>query len=351
MGRRLGPDLNLVWLAFELFTLFCFLADWALLAALPFLQRSFGQVGPTLFLISVLRWVFFTPVFFLLIRQPVKLHAVIMLVAVGLLQAGIFTVEVDGFYIEPFRLTVTELPVHAPAFLPDRPLRILQISDLHVERISQRERDVLARVESLQPDIIVLTGDYTNSSYTNDPLTLQETRQILSQLNAPDGVFAVNGNVDNPTVMSALFHGLPNIRVLNNEILPLRLPGGTIYLIGVTMGRSSGPDEQALRTLITDLPPDAYSVLLYHTPTLINTAKSKGVNLYLSGHTHGGQVRLPFYGAIFTDAAYGKKYEMGEYTFGPTTLYVSRGIGMGGGLLPRMRFLCPPELVMVELGK
>jgi predicted MPP superfamily phosphohydrolase len=151
--------------------------------------------------------------------------------------------------------------------------------------------------------------------------------------------------------MSILFDGLANIRVLNNEILPLSLPGGTIYLIGVTMGRSSGPDEQVLRTLITNLPTDAYSILLYHTPTLINTAKSKGLNLYISGHTHGGQVRLPFYGAIFTDAAYGKKYEMGAYTFGPTTLYVSRGVGMAGGLLPRIRFLCPPELVMFELGK
>jgi predicted MPP superfamily phosphohydrolase len=351
LGPRLRPDLLPIWLAIELSILFCFLADWVLLAALPLLQRSFGSVGPSLLLISVLRMLFFAPALFLLQRQPLKLHAVVLLAAVGLLQAALFAGEVDVFYIEPFHLTVTELPVRVPAFLPSRPLRILQISDLHVERITQRERDVLAKAESLQPDIIVLTGDYVNSSYMNDPLTLQETRRILSQLRAPDGIYAVNGNIDNPSVMSALFDGLANIRVLNDEVLPLRLPAGTIYLIGVTMSGSSGQDDRALETLMTSLPPEAFSVLLYHTSDLIRTAASTGVDLYLSGHTHGGQFRLPFYGAIFTDSYYGKKYEMGVYTVGPTTLYVSRGIGMGGGLLPRVRFLCPPELVMVKLGK
>jgi len=351
LGHRVRPDLQSVWRIIELSAFFCFLADWGLLAALPFLQRSFGQVVPALLLVSALRWVFFAPAFFLLQRHPLKLHAVILLALVGFLQATLFAGEVDGFYFEPFRLTVTDLPVRAPAFLPDRSLRILQISDLHVERITQRERDMLARVESLHPDIIVMTGDYTNSSYTNDPLTLHETRQILSQLHAPDGVFGVNGNVDTPSVMSALFDGLANIRVLHDEILPVRLPGGTIYIIGVTIGRSSGLDEQVLRTLITNLPPEAYSILLYHTSELIGTATSKGLDLYLSGHTHGGQIRLPYYGAIFSDTSFSKKYQMGEYTVGPTTLYVSRGVGMGGGLLPRMRFLCPPELVLVELGK
>jgi hypothetical protein len=211
-GRRLRPDLRSVWRIIELFALFCFLADSVLLAALPFLQRSFGPVGLSLLLSSGLRWVVFTPAFFVLNRQVVKLQAIILLVLVIVLQAALFAFELDGFYIEPFRLTVTDLPVRAPAFLSGRSLRILQISDLHVERITQREQDVLVRVESLQPDIIVLTGDYVNSSYMHDPLTLQETRQILSQLHAPYGVYAVNGNIDNPDIMSTLFDGLTNIR-------------------------------------------------------------------------------------------------------------------------------------------
>ena len=351
LGRRARPELQPAWRAIEIAALFCFLVDWGLLAALPILQRSYGQVGPSLLLISGLRWIFFIPAFFLLQRKPLKLHAITILAILVFLQAALFAFELDGFYIEPFRLTVTDLPVQAPAFLPNRPLRILQISDLHIERITQRERDMLAQTDSLHPDIIVLTGDYTNSSYTNDPLTLHETRQILAQLHAPYGVYAVNGNVDPPATMSILFDGLANIRVLNNEILPLSLPGGTIYFIGVTMGRSSGPDEQVLKTLLNSLPTNTYRILLYHTSEIIGTAASGGVDLYLSGHTHGGQVRLPLYGALFTDTAFGKKYEMGPYNIKSTTLYVSRGIGMAGGMLPRIRFLCPPELTMFELGK
>jgi len=144
LGRRVRPELRTFWRFFALSALFCFLADWALLAALPYLQLSYGPVGSSLLLISGLRLLFFTPAFYLLLRRPVRRNVIALLVMLVFLQVGIFAFEVDGFYIEPFRLGVTELPIHAPAFLPDRPLRILQISDLHVERITQREQAVLA---------------------------------------------------------------------------------------------------------------------------------------------------------------------------------------------------------------
>jgi predicted MPP superfamily phosphohydrolase len=351
LGRRLNPSLKSFWLALELFLLLCFLSDWGLLAALPLLQRSFGQVALSLFLITGFRLVLFAPAFFLLQWHPLRRNIVVMLVVVGLFQAALFAGEVDAFYIEPFHLTVTELPIQTPAFFPDRPLRVLQISDLHVERITQRERDVLAQAESLQPDIIVLTGDYVNSSYENDPLTLQETRQLLSKLRAPSGIYAVNGNTDKLSVMSALFDGLANIRLLYDEVLPIHFPGGTLYIVGLKLGSDRVRDSRVLQYLAGNLPPGAFSLLIYHTPEMIETAASSGVDLYLAGHTHGGQIRLPFYGAILPRTGYSKIYEMGEYRVGSTTLYVSRGIGMGGGLSPRVRFLCPPELVLVELGK
>jgi uncharacterized protein len=350
-GRRLNPGIKSAWLAIELSFLFCFLSDWVLMAALPLLRRSFGQVGLSLLLMTGLRLFLFAPAFFLLQRLRLKLQVIVLLIVVGLFQAALFAVEVDAFYVEPFRLTVTELPVHAPAFLPDRPLRVLQISDLHVERITQRERDVLGGTESLQPDIIVLTGDFVNTSYDHDPLTLQETRRLLSQLRAPYGVYAINGNSDKPTVLSALFAGLENVRLLDDEVLPLHLPAGTLYIIGLQLGVDRVRDTRVLQYLAGDLPPNAYSLLIYHTPEMIGAASASGVDLYLAGHTHGGQIRLPFIGAVIPKSNYSKIYDMGEYHVGSTTLYVSRGIGMAGGLSPRARFLCPPELVMIELGK
>lgn len=347
--RRLRPDLRPVWQVFGLSMLFCFLADGVLLAALPILRLSFGSVGLPLFMISGVRLVVFIPALLLLQQKPRRPHAIVLLAVVGLLQAALFAGEVDGLYIEPFRLGVTELSIHAPAFFPNRPLRILQISDLHVEHTTRRERDVLAQVERLQPDIIVLTGDYVNLDDVNDQSALTDAREIISRLHAPHGVYAIMGTTDTPTVMATVFDGL-NVEILNDRTEVLHFPGGDLYLVGVK-DRISTQDRQVLQALLTGIPAGGYTLLLYHTPDLIEAASASGVDLYLAGHTHGGQVRLPLYGALITFSEYGKKYEMGEYLIGPTTLYVSRGLGMEGYSMPRARFLCPPELVMVELGK
>jgi hypothetical protein len=223
------------------------------------------------------------------------------------------------------------------------------LSDLHVERATIRERAMIEKVNALQPDIIVLTGDYINQEYLNDPMAMKDARAVISQLSAPGGVYAVSGSTDNLALSTALFDGLGNVRLLGNEVAPISLPGGTLNLIGLSMNGNVNLDRQILLDLLAGQPADGYSILLYHTPDLIETAADNNVSLYFAGHTHGGQVRLPIYGAIITFSDYGKKYEMGKYQVGPTTLYVSRGIGMEGLGLPRVRFLCPPEIVVFNL--
>jgi len=92
-----------------------------------------------------------------------------------------------------------------------------------------------------------------------------------------------------------------------------------------------------------------FTLLLYHTPDLMPQAVRAGVDLYLCGHTHGGQIRLPLIGALVTSSRFWKRYEMGRYVEGNTTLYVNRGLGMEGFGAPRARFLCPPEIALLEL--
>lgn len=348
-------DLRPAWLAIGLVAILASLLDWLLLALLPGLHLSFGPVRIPAFLVNFIRLLILAaalPV--LLLSHAGQARSGIVSLAIAT-QGILLLVFFHGLYIEPFRLGVTTLSLpQAPSFLPDRPLRILQISDIHVEHPTRREEEMLALAADLQPDLIVLTGDYVNTTYLHDVQTLAETRQMLSQLQAPYGVYAVNGSVDSARLMAALFAGLENIRVLDDEVFSLSFPGGTLTLVGVSNnGRrhNNDRDRQALERLMVDIPPDTTTLLLYHTPDLIETASAASVNLYLAGHTHGGQVRLPFYGAIITYSAYGKQYEMGKYEVGPTTLYVTRGIGMEGGSLPRVRFLCPPEMVIVELGK
>ena len=108
-------------------------------------------------------------------------------------------------------------------------------------------------------------------------------------------------------------------------------------------------DRVKLIRLMGELPSGDFTVLLYHKPDLAYAARDAGVNVYLAGHTHGGQVRLPLIGALFTGSLYGKIFEAGRMQLGSMVLYISRGIGLEGAAAPRVRFLCPPEIILWEL--
>jgi len=332
------------------------LTDGFLLAALPRLNLSYGSLGLPWFLILCAR-IFLLLIVILVLagffRLQPDLHTLYTargaLILWGIINLAITAVAFYGMYIEPFNLSVTEIKLSGPGFFPDRPLRILQLADLHVERLTKRENEILARLDTLRPDLIVLTGDYVNFDYAREPLAIQEARTFLSQLHAPYGVFAIPGShlVDLPETMTEIFTGL-NIIVLNDQAQTLPIGDGVLYIAGVKIDRS-GRDRAILSKLMHQAPPGAYSLLLYHTPDLIETAAQNNVNLYLAGHTHGGQVRFPFIGAVITLSAYGRKYASGLHTLDSTTLYTSRGLGMEGLHLPRARLLCPPEIVVVEL--
>ena len=108
-------------------------------------------------------------------------------------------------------------------------------------------------------------------------------------------------------------------------------------------------NERGATRALGGIPPDAFSIFLYHAPDLILNAASQNVDLYCAGHTHGGQVALPGYGAIVTFSKFGKKYEAGLYREKKTFLYVNRGIGMDGGYRPRVRFWARPELTIIDV--
>jgi predicted MPP superfamily phosphohydrolase len=94
--------------------------------------------------------------------------------------------------------------------------------------------------------------------------------------------------------------------------------------------------------------PEGFRLVAYHTPDLVEELAPLEPDLYLAGHTHGGQVRMPFYGALLTMSRFDKKYEMGLHTVGGTSLFVSRGIGFEPRM-PRIRFLCRPEIAVIDV--
>jgi hypothetical protein len=324
------------------------MVDWIWISALPKLGVSYGGTRPALAALIFLRGLIF--LFWLVVLGGIALarsgmiprNSIWLLVGfnVVLLGMGLY-----GFYVEPMRLTVSRIEVPVPGLR--HPVRVVQLSDIHVERTTRRESALPGLVESLHPDMIVMTGDFPNESYTNDPITARDLRTLVGQLHAPLGIYAVNGNVETPVEMHELLDGL-GVRLLEDNVVRVPELGDHFVIIGLNYIEPT-VDEVVLRNMMDQVQPGDFTLLLYHKPDVAYAARDLHLNLYLAGHTHGGQVRLPFFGAFFTNSRYGKTFEMGLYHLGDTTLFVSRGLGFVGGVGPRVRFLAPPEVVIVDL--
>jgi len=314
-----------------------FLGDWILLALLPRAGKSFGSAKPPTVMLALLRLI---PA-----ALPLPLSFITQLIGT--------TLVVYAFWIEPHRISVTRQSLSSKKIKADaRPLRVLHLGDLHIERVTNRERQVVELARSLQPDVILFSGDFLNLSNVDDPVAIEHTRSILRQLSAPLGVFAVTGSppVDKPHVVENLLDGLDNIRWLKNERISLDHHGDRVDIVGITCTHKPPVDGAALDEILHG-DPDDFTILLYHTPDLAPEAAAQGIDLQLSGHTHGGQIRLPFFGALYTSSLYGKRFEIGRHQLDAFTLYVTRGLGMEGKGAPRARFLCPPEVILWEIAR
>ena len=314
------------------------LGDWLLLTLLPRFRRSFGGAQSQALVLAIL-------------RAPCGLLPLPWLLAA---QAAGSALAFYALWLEPHRLGVSRHQLRSAKLGPGPPLKILHFGDLHMERSTAREQQVLREAKELQPDLVLFSGDFLSTSYLDDPLAWEACRWVFSELQPRLGTFAVAGSpaVDRPEIVPRLLERTA-VRWLQNECVTVRDGGRTIQLIGVSCTHRPFLDAPALARVLAAQPEaqgePPFRILLYHTPDLAPEAAEAGIDLHLSGHTHGGQVRLPGFGALVTASLYGKAFEMGRYEIGGMTLYVTRGIGMEGTLAPRVRFLCPPEIVAWEL--
>lgn len=322
------------------------LLDWALLAGLPRKKLSFGPVKPPLLALAVLRSV--VAALLAIVGKPwLALSAM----------AAITTLAWYGTWIEPLDIRITERTLALPGWPAGAPpLRLLHLSDLHLERTGRREEKLVELIDSLAPDLICFSGDLLNLSYNADPLAIANARAVVGRWHAPLGVYAVTGSplVDLPWAAEGILNNLPRLCWLRDKAITLEAAGRPLTLVGLNCNHDPAVDGPKLRAALADSPPDSPVILIYHTPDLAPEAAAAGVDLQLSGHTHGGQIRFPFYGALLTSSIYRKRFEMGEYHLprndrDPMTLYVSRGIGTEGGAAPRARFLCRPEIILWTL--
>lgn len=241
-----------------------------------------------------------------------------------------------AWLIEPYWIEITKKKIDTPKLKEGTKVRIVHLSDIHSKGWGKNERRIPLIVNSFNPDIICLTGDYMN-----DINALNAVRRMVGELEAKYGIFAVRGNWDAELFPDVeIFKDLP-VRMLNGESTKLKIEGGEIYIVGLDVY-----SESSLEGLLPSKKEKDFVILLHHYPDLIEDIKEEGIDLYLSGHTHGGQVALPFYGAILTFSKYGKKYEKGLHEVGKTILYVNRGIGTE--TLP-LRFFSRPEIAVFDI--
>lgn len=323
------------------------LLDWGLLAGLPRTRRSFGPTRPPLLALAALR---------LVMSALLSLTGSVWLM-LGTM-AAITLLAWYGTWVEPLRIGLTQKELVLSQWPPGTaPVRLLHVSDLHLERVGLREERLEDLIRGAAPDVICFTGDLLSLSCNDDPQAISDARAVMGRWRASLGIYAVTGSplVDTPETATAILGNNPHLHWLQNEAVTLDLGGRPLTLVGLNCTHDPAADRHALATALADVPPASPIVLLYHSADLAPEAAADGrVDLQLSGHSHGGQIRLPFFGAVVTSSIYGKRFEMGEYHLPraerePMTLYVSRGIGMEGGAVPRARLLCPPEIVLWTL--
>ena len=264
---------------------------------------------------------------------------------------ALYAGEVERHWVEVTRHDISLIGL-AKAF---DGTRVAQISDLHLDEFTEPPflRHVVDRINRLHPDLVLLTGDYVSDGIGSKEFAIGAAWQcanILAKLECKT-VHAILGNHDvgvgAEEVAGALIaNGIP---VLRNAYLPIERAGARIWLAGLDDPVLGNPDpDLAIHASIRNLLNEPI-VLMCHAPDyvdfLVTQPAGGAIALMLSGHTHGGQVRLPFLGATELPEL-GKKYVEGWFRIGALQLYVNRGIGTIG--VP-FRFNCPPEITLFTL--
>lgn len=250
--------------------------------------------------------------------------------------------------MEPAMLSINEqeiLSSRIPASFHN--YRIVQFSDTHIgfHYTLEQFRGLIVKINELEPDLLVFTGDLVD-----EPHIYNWNRDIVEQLSAlkaKDGKYWIYGNHDHggygtDILLNVMEEG--GFNLLRNSHTTIKKNRERMVLAGIDDLMLGRPD---LRETLANANPDLFTILLAHEPDFADIAADYPVDVQLSGHSHGGQVRLPFIGHLYTPV-YAEKYVQGKYVLndGDFTVHVNSGIGTTR--LP-YRFLCRPEIHVYTL--
>jgi len=267
--------------------------------------------------------------------------------------AACVAARVYATHIEPRMLKVRRVRLRTSKL--QLPLRVVHLSDMETDAVRRQEPRVIELVQSLNPDLVIHTGDLLaprgDATYESE---LPKMAAVWSRLKPPLGKFTIMGEVDEPIVEELERGAVGGLRLLNGDGLIIQTPAGQLNLFGLSFTQSFGCSTEqtkaAVEAWFSAARPEDFTLLLGHRPDFILCAEHLPIDLCLAGHTHGGQVRVPFYGPISTQSKVPNELSMGYHQVGRTRLNVTAGVGFEhGGDVPAIRVNCPPELTVVDL--
>jgi uncharacterized protein len=268
-----------------------------------------------------------------------KFATVFTLFAVTLAVVGI-----DAFILEPGWLEVRHEKVVSNKL--HKPIRIAILSDLQTDHVGKFERDAFKQIMNAKPDMVLLPGDYIQAYSADYPNQVEKLRTVFRDLNisAPLGVYATEGDAEGPE-WTSIFKDLPVKTFPTSDSIVVRNtlePRDDISLTALTL-----KDSWRLNYKIPES--DKFHIVVAHRPDFMLNA-TEG-DLFVAGHTHGGQVQLPIYGPLLTFSRAPREWCGGcciTQEDGRSYI-ITRGVGMERERAPRLRFFCRPEIVVVDV--
>jgi predicted MPP superfamily phosphohydrolase len=239
---------------------------------------------------------------------------------------------------EEVRIVLSSLP---PGF--DN-TRILLVTDLHIDGMDWLAEKIIRVAEGIDCDFCILGGDYSFSRAREGSLAYSRMREVAAKLRAKSRVFAVLGNHDRYSIGRLLQEC--GAEVLMNESMRLEKGGDKMYLTGLDDSHYYGADDIGLAD--EGIEAGAFKIMVCHSPEGYEQAAKAGYSLYLTGHTHGGQICLPGGIVVVHGATVPRRLLKGKWQYNGMCGYTSRGAGASG---VAVRYFCPPEISVITLGK
>ncbi|MBN1464940.1 metallophosphoesterase family protein [candidate division KSB1 bacterium] len=261
------------------------------------------------------------------------------LVRLSLKLVGLYERGLQNAHDLQIRRYTLEFSGVAPAF---DGYTMLLMSDLHIDS----ELRMVPRIEKIlidtPADILLFAGDYRYRLTAAPDLAIKRMRKIIEAARVHDGIYAVRGNHDSRKMMATLSQ--LGVHILDNDSVQITRDDSSIYLLGVDEPHYDKEDD--LPAAMQTVPANAFKILVAHTAEIYEQAEDLGIDFYLCGHTHGGQICLKRIGPIITNVSAPRRFARGFWQFKRMRGYTTTGVGVSAAPI---RFHCPPEIVLFTL--